>query len=51
MNMTEFIRLTTALEKLGYNSDEILKLFKYVESGDAETLDEIVKNKQEETNK
>ncbi len=49
MNMTEFMRLTTALEKLGYNSDEILKLLKYVESGDNETLDEIVKNKQEES--
>lgn len=51
MNMSEFMRWTTLLEHLGHSSDEILKMFKYVESGNDETLNEIVKQCKAENDK
>lgn len=34
MNMQENVRLIEALESAGWSAEEIIKLFKYVESGE-----------------
>lgn len=51
MNMSEFMRLTTLLERLGHSSDEILKMFKYIESGNDDTLNEIIEQYKAENDK
>lgn len=43
INLSELMRFATLLERLGHSSDEILKMFKYIESGSDDTLNEIVK--------
>lgn len=51
INLSELMRFATLLEHIGHSSDEILKMFKYVESGNDETLNEIVKQCKAENDK
>lgn len=51
MNMCEFMRLSKLFKGLGYNGDQILKAFEYVESGNEKTLNEFLTETTSKDNK